>query len=146
MIILQLLILIIAAEAITEIITSSEITVPLRRQIKMWAYPLDEPPVDTFWQKFKVWLDKLISCGYCSSVWVSFFLAWFAQPIFDNKIINVFVHTFMIHRMSNYYHVIYEIVRKGRVKTYDLLLKINEDEVNGISGESINQERQEDIE
>lgn len=123
--ILAILFLSIAVEAITEILTSSELTNPLRKKWKEWTYPLDTPPPDTFFQNFKVYFDKLISCGYCTSVWVAGFLGiW--TPKFDlgSSVVDWLVITFVLHRFSTLFHVVYELIRKGRVKTFDLEIQL----------------------
>ena len=123
----------IAVEAATEILTSSELTNPLRKKWKKWTYPLDAPPEDTYIQHFKVWFDKLISCGYCTSVWVAGFFGIFTPKLdLGHWIINWLIITFVLHRLATWIHVIYELVKKGRVKTYDfeVQLKIQDPEKN----------------
>lgn len=131
--ILYIIILVIATEALTELITSSEISLIFKNKWKKYTYKKDEPPEDTLYQKFKIFVDKLLSCGYCSSVWVAGFLALFAPLIFDNVVVNWFVCTLLLHRSANLVHVLYELIRKGRVKTYDLLITTREE--NGTIGE-----------
>lgn len=133
-----ILLLVIASEAVAEIITSSELTDPWRGAWKKWTYNEDNPPKDTYFQHFKVFVDKLVSCGYCTSVWTSGFFAIWAPAVFDISIINWLVATFVIHRLSNWLHVLYELIRKGRVKTHDMLIKVEiiDGELDGIAGES----------
>lgn len=126
--VIVLLILSIVVEAISEIITSSEIIRPLRDLVKRHTYSIDAPPPDTFYQLAKVWFDKLISCGYCVSIWVAGFLALWVHIDYTggNGFINWLITTFVTHRLANSYHVVYELVRKGRVATYDIELKLGE--------------------
>lgn len=125
----SIILLSIVVEAVTEILTSSELTEPPRRKWKEWAYPFDAPPPDTYIQEFKVWVDKLISCGYCTSVWVAgFFGIWAPKLDLGNQIINWLMVTFVLHRLSTWFHVVYELVKKGRVKTYDLEIQLKLDE------------------
>lgn len=136
--IIILLLLAIASEAIAEIITSSELTDPFRRKWKKWTYREDKPPTNNYFQYFKVFIDKLVSCGYCTSVWTSAFVAIWSPTFLQIPIINWLVMTLVIHRLSNWVHVLYELIRKGRVKTHDLLVKIevSDGEIDGAIGES----------
>ena len=119
----------VVVEAVTEILTSSEISDPLRMKWKEWAYSLDIPPSDTHTQKFKVWLDKLISCGCCTSVWVAgFWGIWAPKLDLGNVVINWLIITFALHRFSTWLHVVYELVKKGRVETYDFEIRLKMDE------------------
>lgn len=128
-IIIILILLSIATEAITEILTSSALTDPVRMWWKRYTYRTDTPPKNSFLQKIKVFIDKLISCGYCTSVWISGLSCVFGQPsILNNEFWNWVLCTFVVHRTANWLHVIYELVRKGRVKTHDLLVKVTIDE------------------
>ena len=136
--ILLLLLLVIACEAVTEIITASEITNPIRSWWKKYTYKLDIPPDDTFIQKVKIFLDKLISCGYCTSVWVAMPLAFFSP--FTLSVIWWMIMVFVIHRLSNWLHVVYELVRKGRVNTHDLLVKLTVEQENGSVREDSSEE------
>lgn len=122
-----LLMLTIATERITEILVASKLFDPLRNMIKRWAYPLDEMPTDTYYQNFKVMIDYLVTCGYCVSVWVGYLLAVLSPSVFNITVINWLVMGAVIHGLSNLYHCAFEIVRRGRVHTYDVLLKRRND-------------------
>jgi len=117
-IILHYVLLVIAVERVTEIITTSEIFAPIRMCIKNVAYKDDEPPV-TFIRKLFTYFDKLINCGYCTSVWVAFIFAIAFLPRDWTLVINGFA----LHGLANLYHASYELVRRGRVNTHDVLLK-----------------------
>ncbi len=183
---IEMLVLVIATEAVTEIICDSELTSPVRQWWKRWTYRIDKPPVvfnDTvtkssikdidakllesyfnnikifiscigtiksvvsksplYFHHFKIFVDKLISCGYCTSVWVSGFFAIWSPILFQHQLcgchfVNWMIMTFAIHRLSNWFHVIYMLVLNGRIKTFDLLVKqVKED---GSSGESSSQD------
>lgn len=143
MTLLTIAILVLAVEAVTEIFTSSELTEPFRQAWKQHTYPLDRPPPTGIWQYVKVWFDKLISCGYCTSVWTAAFFAIWAPTLFEHTFVNWLCFVFVLHRLANWVHVTFELVKKGRVKTHDLevLLKMQDDEEdseneNGIPGES----------
>jgi len=117
-IILHYVLLVIAVERVTEIITTSEIFTPIRSCIRNVAYKDDEPPT-SFIRKLFVYLDKLINCGYCTSVWVAFIFA----SVFLSKDWMLVVNGFALHGLANLYHVCYEWMKRGRVNTHDILLK-----------------------
>jgi len=117
--------LIVATERATEILVSAKITEWIRNKVKSIAYQVDKPPDDSYIQYFKIMLDYLITCGYCVSVWIGGFFALFCEKYFDNVYVNWFVMTLFLHGMSNIYHVIYELIRRGRVSTHDVLLKVS---------------------
>lgn len=121
-----------AVEAITEIITSSDIMSPLRQWIKDKAYTY--PPSDNTITRSYAWLDKLISCGYCTSVWISGALCiWSDIKIVGYAVIDTVIVVFAVHRLSNWLHVAYELIRKGRVGSMevDVRLKDVKDGTNG---------------
>lgn len=120
---LRWLMLIIATERAVELVIESKIFEPLRILIKRWAYP-DIPPADNIRQHFRVMVDYLINCGYCLSVWIGAIFATFAPPVFESYVVNWIVSTLVLHGGSNIYHVIYELLRRGRVKTYDVNLNV----------------------
>lgn len=126
-IIFTTLLLVVVVEAITEIITSSTLVAPLQAKWRTWTYPIDRPPSGRL-QGVMAFIDQLWNCGYCTSVWVSAIIAPFAPSLFNNTIINWAVMVFILHRLSNWLHVVYELVRRGRVKSYEIQLRITEDE------------------
>jgi hypothetical protein len=132
---LIVLLLVIVTEAITEIITSSTIVAPLQAQWRIWTYPTDRPPTGIR-QRIMSFVDQLWNCGYCASVWVSAVVALAAPTIFNYSIINWMVMTFVLHRLANWLHVVYELIRRGRVNSLEVVLKITEDE-DGTFGQSI---------
>lgn len=121
--------LVVATERAVELIIDSKIFEPLRIKIKRWAYP-DAPPEDNIWQHLRVMVDYLFNCGYCLSVWVGAIFAIFTPPVFESGVVNWLVSTLVLHGGSNIYHVVYELLRRGRVKTYDvsITLKIRDSE------------------
>lgn len=86
--IVLLLLLAIVAEAITEIVTTSNLFFPLRS----WAV------------KSNQFVGSLITCGHCFSVWVSAVLAFVAPEIITNIFFNYIISVFLIHRFSNILH------------------------------------------
>lgn len=135
-IIVILLLLTIAVEATTEILTSSKLIGPLQNKWKQWTYPVDRPPSGGLLRVFMVFVDDLWSCGYCTSVWVSGFFSLFAPSVFDNSFVNWLVSVFVLHRLANWLHVCYELVRRGRVNSLDIMLRVSEID-DGTIGQSI---------
>jgi hypothetical protein len=133
-------ILVIVVEAITEILVDAEITNGFRFSIKKWAYPIVEEgqkPVPPAWYKTK--LAYLVTCGYCTSVWVAGAFAFFAPPTIlgywphrGERFIDWVIATAVLHRLSNWLHVLFMLVKKGRVKTHDILFKVDD----GSTGQS----------
>lgn len=133
--IIVLLLLVIAVEATTEIITSSKLVGPLQNKWKRWTYPVHTPPRSGIIRSLMVFVDDLWSCGYCTSVWVSAFFSLFAPHIFSNIFINWLVSVFVLHRLANWLHVVYELLRRGRVNSLDVVLRVTESE-DGTIGQS----------
>jgi len=122
------ILLVLATEAVTEIIVASEF--PIFYWFRKWwaTYTFPQgPPKVGFWQHIRVAVYKLFTCGYCFSVWTAaFFAIWTPFDYFDYKCINWIVSLFCIHRLSNWSHILFEIVKRGRVKSYDLTVNIQE--------------------
>jgi len=130
--ILKMLGLAIATEAITEIGTSSDIIAPWQKRWRLWTYPLDAPPPEnpTKFHKFKVFINSLWSCGYCFSVWVAGVFAFLG--IYPDASVFIcipwwVVNWMLIHRLSNLIHILFELIKRGRIKTYDLTMRIGEE-------------------
>jgi hypothetical protein len=111
----------IVVERITEIITSSDIAAMVfKDRLRVLLYGIQK---ETWFRSFLVFIDKLTSCGYCCSVWVSAGVSIIPEArFFDNYIMN----TMLLHGLSNLYHVLYELVKRGRVHSYDINLKQEE--------------------
>lgn len=134
--ILVMVVISIVVEAVTEIITSSELTKPLRGWWSRLTYSIDEPPQDTYYQSFKIWFDKLIGCGYCTSVWVAgFFNIWSPNVLTGDNFVDWLINTFSTHRIATWIHVIYELVRKGRVQSHEISLKLDNQFEESVEGE-----------
>jgi len=118
-VIAQWLLITIAVERVTEIITVSEVFAPVRNYIKRCAYKYSDPSKISNYRRFLIWVDKLISCGYCTSVWVALVFVL----IFMDKDMTLIINVFAVHGLSNLYHSIFELIRRGRVNTHDLVLK-----------------------
>lgn len=116
--------LVIVTEAVTEIITSSKIADPFRAALFRFTYPDEQHERGV--QPILEFVYNLVTCGYCCSVWVAAVAALVAPNIIGIPVANWVVLTFLIHRLSNFWHVVYELIRKGRVKTHDVLVKFAE--------------------
>lgn len=91
---IQILLLIIFVEAVTEILVASSIF---------------EKPRLYLAQK-SGFLGELIHCGYCTSVWVSLGVAWIIPiTISPYFFLNYIITAFILHRLSN---VIHELINK----------------------------------
>lgn len=88
--VIKWLLIIIAVEAIVEVIVSADITLRIR----------------AFLSKINPgFLGKLFSCGYCMSVWVAATIAWAAPGILtESLILDIIIKTFVVHRLANILH------------------------------------------
>jgi len=86
------LIAIIAVEGLTEILLHSAL--------------FDKPRV--FLSRFR-YFKKLFECGWCLSLWVGFFV--FGILLLG---LEIFLVPIVLHRLSNYLHAIYSLVKYAR--------------------------------
>ncbi len=97
----MILFAIILTEAITQIITKSELFKPLRK---------------FFFEKrkntFNKYIHELLDCGYCMSVWVGWFVV-FVFLYMDSVILNVFFAGIVLHRLSNILHFIIDRIDRN---------------------------------
>lgn len=93
--------LIIFTEAITEIITKSELFSPVRK---------------FFFNRRKFFLfefiHNLLDCGYCTSVWVGMFSAY-VFFFLDSIFFNIFFMGIVLHRLSNILHFIIDRINRN---------------------------------
>lgn len=116
----------IAVEAVTEIIVDSKLFYGFRA----WLLPKSFDDNSLFrraMNSLRLFLFNLLNCGYCSSVWVSAVMTYLTLDMYslDNLSgLPIWVRwlgmTFIIHRLSNWLHVVYEYVKKGRILTLDV--------------------------
>lgn len=87
---------IILTEAITEVVTKSEIFNPFRAKI----FKLGER------YKFFDWLHRLLDCGYCFSMWSGMLIAilFFREVDLLHWSIDWFFIGVVLHRTSNILH------------------------------------------
>ena len=77
-------------EGICEILTKADVF----KFLQDWSKPRDS------------FFKKLLSCAYCLSVWVSFLICF----VFADSSIPLVLEMFLVHRLSNWYHHIYELL------------------------------------
>jgi hypothetical protein len=99
----MLFVLAFVCESIVQIIGSSELFVGFRTFFK-------EPSK----------LYDLVNCKYCHSVWVAFIII-LAYGLVLEMLISwwslfwLIIGTFFVHRLSNWYHLLYDIVESYKV-------------------------------
>lgn len=116
----------IVVEAVTEIFVASALIdiIGLRPWAVRKALPKDGDYSQVYW--YHRILHKLLTCGYCLSVWTAAICAWalpggyFGLLLWDNILVKIF----LLHRLSNWCHVYYELFRRGRVNSMDLEIKL----------------------
>lgn len=91
---IKLLLIIIAVEAFTEIIVSSDLLIGFRN----------------FCARINPWfLGRLLGCGYCLSVWVSIpFAIYYEYSIVNNLYVDFVIKWMLIHRLSNIVHDLFK--------------------------------------
>jgi len=102
---IHVLIIIIATEATTEIITKSELFKPLRAWLFKKGNEGSKP------LKF---LHALLDCGYCTSVWVSLFM-FCSYLVLPQKGLILVLSILVIHRLSNLFHNIMDRIKGDEV-------------------------------
>src|SRR4051812_47000743 len=103
-----------AVEALTELVVDAKITDGLRAAIFDRANA--EPPQvgEPVWR----FVNSVVTCGYCASVWVAMPVALFAPWVVTESawlwlpawVIDVLI----LHRLSNWLHVGFMAIKKGR--------------------------------
>ena len=104
-ILIMFLLATILTEAITEIVTKSEIFEPLRANI----FKLGQS------NKFFTWLHSLLDCGYCFSVWSGALVAilFFRDIHLLHWSIDWFFVALVLHRLANLFHNIMDKVHES---------------------------------
>jgi hypothetical protein len=98
---IRIILAIVVIEAITNIITKSELFRPVR------AF---------FFEKNK-WIHDLLDCGYCTSVWIGIFAAIYLT-FFRVTAVEIFALGIVLHRLSNMFHFMVDWLayRRGQGK------------------------------
>lgn len=122
-----------ASERIAEIITTGEIFARLRSEIAKRANPIIppqaeevqvEPKSTTLW----VYLYKLVTCGLCMSFWSSLILTPAIPPVTQFMMLDIIIKPFALMLFANIVHSVFIIISRGRVATYDILLKVEDND------------------
>jgi hypothetical protein len=113
LIIVKFILAVIFVEAVTEILTKSELFKPVREFF--------------FNRRSNSIFDKvheLIDCGYCTSVWVGFLTAFIMFRDLDliSKYIDWFFVGIVLHRLSNILHSVIDYINRDRYKEIDSLI------------------------
>lgn len=96
-----LIALIIFIEAVTEIITKSELFSPIRK------FFFNKKHI-----KFCNFIHDLLDCGYCTSVWVGL-LSTYIFLFVNNIVFNVFFIGIVLHRLSNVLHFVIDRINRN---------------------------------
>jgi len=97
--IIEIILMVIFCEAITELICKAEIF---------------EKPRNWF-KSLSTFTNKLISCYYCSSVWSGAFSMLLFNFLYNRYILS-FVLLVVFHRLSNYFHMIFSILKDYQIR------------------------------
>lgn len=86
---LVLFLVVITVEAITQMIIDGDIFTELRGWLSRKSN----------------FISRLLGCGYCFSMWPSMVLAWSVpMDVTGYLLIDIVVKTFVVHRLSNWFH------------------------------------------
>lgn len=144
------------AEAITESVFFSPLRQFLGRLSVIELYKLEDTNcpdivyrglIYSIAKKIGIFLSSLVSCGWCTSGWTSFFFSIFlpGQYISLNACDNIIVKAIALWGCSNLYHSVFRLIHNGRVSAIDINLKIN-GEYDGESGQRKSEEGSSTIE
>jgi len=102
---------IVLVESITQLITKSELFSPIRE----FFFNRREK------SRFCKWLHALLDCGYCTSVWIGWFIIVTLYFFEDNNIfINLFFGGLILHRLANILHFLIDRLNSNRTRDVDL--------------------------
>jgi hypothetical protein len=104
-----LVILPIVTEALTQLIGYSEIFEKTRAWIK----------------KRGKFFDKLFSCKYCLSVWMAAFVSigfFMSGSIVWQSLPYYLIAILLVHRLSNIYHLIFDIVNEYKLYKWSIMI------------------------
>lgn len=106
LLLIKLLFAVVLTEAVTELITKADMFEPVRQKL---FNKIEEGNI------FE-WINLLMGCGYCSSVWVGWFMALilFHNDVFVfSKYVDWFFIGLILHRFSNILHFIIDRINKN---------------------------------
>lgn len=131
-VVVWLVLLGLAVEAATELIVDSDFFLGFRDKIFKLANPMafgfEIPTPGTLRHlphSLWVFVNKVIKCGYCTSVWFAFAAAIFVPQFIHlwnwiDWLVNWLIYSLVIHRLSNWMHISFMRLKKGRVQTLDV--------------------------
>ena len=109
--VLDMLMGVIAVEAITQLLTKSEFSI---RFIKKPLFNKRE-------KKFFGFLHDILDCGYCTSVWAAIIPAiWLITDPGGPIILDIIITLLVLHRLSNVLHFIIDWIDEKRTRDLDL--------------------------
>jgi len=134
---IQIVIVGLIVERLTEIIVDSKIAEPFRKAISKWASvdprfidpekPLPKSVV------FKEYMSYFVKCGYCMSVWVAAaFSMLFPVLIYQSEsaylamLVNFICSTLLYHGLANWIHVLFKRTQVGKVDVKDLKVTLED--------------------
>lgn len=100
----------IVVERITEILVDSKIFEPVREIIFKRQGQI---------AKFTT---EVLKCGYCCSVWVAGLIALLVDLEVAAGITGWLIHTFLLHGVSNFWHVLYMNTWRTKVQYHNITL------------------------
>ena len=101
---IQVLLVVLLTELLTELVVKSEIFRPVRN----------------VFSKLGTWFGKLVSCGYCFSVWAAaavVLLTDTSYPLTGNHWLDLGLMALIVHRLAN---ILHNIIDKWTDKYYSL--------------------------
>jgi hypothetical protein len=90
---MRYLLLIIAVEALTQLICKSELLEPLKLRVQAWG---------TFF-------EELLSCPYCISVWCAGII------LIVQEYVPIVVIILVLHRTSNFLHDLWGVILQAKI-------------------------------
>lgn len=103
---------IIATEALVELITTASIFDVTRARIMASSH----------------FFEELLSCGYCTSVWVAAAFAWALPGTLGYWWLDVILKTLALHRASNVFHELKGTI-EGGIQINHLVHRAKQEEV-----------------
>lgn len=109
---LDMIMAIIATEAITQLLTKSEFSIQfIKKPLYKWRHI-----------KASGFLHDILDCGYCTSVWAAILTAiWFFTDTPGTGVLDVIILVLVIHRMSNLLHFIIDWIDEKRTRDLNFI-------------------------
>ena len=119
-----------AAERSAEVIVDSEFFAPFRAWLaRNSIVNLDDPTGPRYpkWcRRIFLFLSKLTSCGWCTSMWTSILFAWCLPGGYFHIAAgdNIFIKILALFGLANAWHAIFRLIHRGRVTAIDLTVDL----------------------